>query len=455
MLKRLKRLQRDRGLVTVLTQGLVVLAGKFGSKLSGLVALAILTRTLGAEAFGVFALVRATVSLCDHLVNFQSWQAVIKFGAEAIEEERPADVRRLLKLALTLDSATAVLGAGVAAAVGFVAAQLFGWGPLESKLCALYGLVILSHLSGVPDGVFRLFDLYKVPAFIQNVTGAVLAGSVALGAFLGFGLTEFLVTYLVVEVAGNLAILILALREIDKRGYGSFLRADLTGMTERFPGIKRFVIATNLQSSLKKGQGELDMMVVGALTSPAAVGLYKAARQLGVIPRNVFNAFTVVIYSELSKLAAKRDRAAFARLLLRVSAVSLLGTLTFTAIGWFFSEDILRVVSGPDFVSAASVLSCFLLASVPGNLLAIRRRALVALGRPMTLLGLSVANTVVLVGLLYFFTSRYAIVGAAIAFVVHRFYVLALVSYFVRRAIKGLVPRDHEPEAAAAPLHAP
>ena len=57
----------------------------------GLVALALVARHLGPGGFGVIALLQSYTFTINWLVNFQTWQAIIRYGASLEgEQERPA-----------------------------------------------------------------------------------------------------------------------------------------------------------------------------------------------------------------------------------------------------------------------------------------------------------------------------------------------------------------------------
>ena len=68
------------------------LIGTSGAQAIGLVTLAILVQSLGVTQYAYFVLGQQYMTIVDALVNFQSWQAVIKFGADA---KTKGDERRL------------------------------------------------------------------------------------------------------------------------------------------------------------------------------------------------------------------------------------------------------------------------------------------------------------------------------------------------------------------------
>ena len=60
----------------------VLLSGGLLVSILGVVSVVLVARQLGPEIFGVFALFTSTVLVVDRLVNFQSWQAVVRYGSK-------------------------------------------------------------------------------------------------------------------------------------------------------------------------------------------------------------------------------------------------------------------------------------------------------------------------------------------------------------------------------------
>ena len=62
--------------------------GKFATALTSLVTLSLLTHHLGADLFGVIAVIQAVVTTADLYANFNTWQAIVRYGTQAIADQR-------------------------------------------------------------------------------------------------------------------------------------------------------------------------------------------------------------------------------------------------------------------------------------------------------------------------------------------------------------------------------
>ena len=98
----------------------VLLSGNLVSVLFDFVSLVVTARALGPTWFGVFVLIQTYVLVVDNLVNFQSWQAVIKYGADTLDEGDPDHFKSLIKFGTILDIASAIIATVIAIACIFL-----------------------------------------------------------------------------------------------------------------------------------------------------------------------------------------------------------------------------------------------------------------------------------------------------------------------------------------------
>jgi O-antigen/teichoic acid export membrane protein len=411
---------RDRAVRKVVRYGIPAAVGKLASSLAGLVTMALLTRQLGPALFGVVAVIRTVVGMIDQYANFNTWQAIIKYGTEAIAANRPQEVERVIKLGVVIDLVTGAVATVVVALLAFVIPAAFDWSPHESWLCALYGITLVTRVSGASDGLFRLADAYRAQAIWTSVSALLLTGAVAIAVVLDAGFDGCVYALIIGEVAGNIVVTAVSFVVARKAGYGNWLRSSLANVRIAFPGIVQFLVATNAQLTVKKTNAELDMVIVGAMLGKVASGLFRVIKQLGTIPGRVFMPFEQVVFTELARSAAAHDYRAFRRLLRRFTALVMVGSLAIWAITAAFAEPVIRVVAGADYVAAAPALRWFLLAMVLVIANTPALRALIALGRPGTLFFAELAALVVLVASLVIGASLWGLVGVSAAVLLHR-----------------------------------
>ena len=94
----------------------LLIGGDTVSAVLGVLTFAITARALGTEKLGMLILIDAYVRIVDKLINFQSWQFIIKYGSDALTAKDPSGFKALVKLGTIVDGFTAVIGCGVSVA---------------------------------------------------------------------------------------------------------------------------------------------------------------------------------------------------------------------------------------------------------------------------------------------------------------------------------------------------
>lgn len=414
-------------------------SGNVGAHLVGLVATVIAGRSLGAETFGTLALIQTYVLSVDMLVNFQSWQALITFGAEALERNDREEFKALVKMTTLLDIATAIAGCALAIACAGLYSRLQGWDSHITRLAMLYSLVILVHLSGAPTAVLRLFDRFRLLAVQMIAISFIRVVGVLIAVAFDAGLTTFVGVWIAAEATGYLVLLALGWRELARQGYRGVLRAPTAEARRRHPGLLSFVISTNLSLSLRQGVREADTMVVGATLGDAAAGVYKIAKQFAGILGKVADPLYQAVFPELARLWSAGRIVAFRALIVKAtvftSAGSALALLGFMALGELF----IRLTVGDEYVSGHGVMVAYMLGTVIAVAGFALSPAMLAMGRPRPGLVATFVSTIVYFPLLFWLIHIQGLIGAGLAYVAH---------YVVWTAIMGtLVARASRPPA--------
>jgi O-antigen/teichoic acid export membrane protein len=427
---------RDRALRRVLRLGLPVVFGKGVGSLSSLVTLALLTHHLDVAAFGVVAMVRTVVLVIDQYTNFNVWQAIVRYGTTAIAERRGQDVRQVIKLGFVIDLASGLAGAAVAAGLALLTPHLFDWTQHQASMCALYGLTLVPRAAGTADGIYRICDSYRAQAISTSMAAIVVSVAVGVAVVLDAGFDGVVLSLAVGETLGHVIIGLTAVWVARQYGHGGWWSAPLRGVRARFPGVVHFLLSTNGQLTVKKTQSELDMFVVAGLLGTAPAGLFRVVKQLGTIPGRILMPFEQVLFTELSRASAEGDFAGLWRLLRRSAVLLGSGALVIWVITALAAVPIIELVAGPDFVAAATALRWYIMAMVFLIAAAPVQRAMIALGRPGTLLLFEIATLAILAIALTIGAHGWGLAGVAAAIVFHKALQLVWSTWLVWRVIR-------------------
>lgn len=441
---------RDRAVQRVVRFGLPVTIGKAVTSVTGLVTLALLARHLGPTKFGVLALLRTVVVVTEQYANFNTWQAVIKYGTQATADGRREDVKRVIKLATVIDVTTAIIATLVIVGLAFVIPEVFDWSAELSILCVIYSVTVLTRVAGVADGIFRICDAYRVQAIASTISALSSTFAIVVAVLLDASLAGCVIALAIGEVVGNVFLTWAAFWVAAKHGFGGWLNSSLRGARRTFPGILHFMVTTNAQLTVRKTMGEADMFIVGGMLGAFASGLLRVIKQLGTLPARVFLPFEQVLFTELARFSAAGDFQSFRRLLRRSVGLATIGSLALWIVAAIAAEPIIRVVAGEAFSGAAPAFRWYLLAMVLGVANAPVLRSMILLGRPGTLFMLDLVTLVFLVGALIAGAWAWGLIGVSIALLVHRVLHIVCATWLVARLI-----RETESDRAAPLVPAP
>jgi O-antigen/teichoic acid export membrane protein len=351
------------------------------------------------------------------LVTFNAWQAVVKFGSEALEEDDRPALRQLIKFGFSLDVVGAIIGTILAVALSGPMITLLGWDQSLKPLLMVYSILILFNLSGTPIGILRLFDRFDLLSYTAMLSALVKLCGVLWGVVTQKGVLGFVVVYLITGIAGQLCQVFASLWVLHKQAVRGFVHQSLDDLSRRFPGIFDYVWTTYLNSTVVMFLREGSAILIAGLTTPAALGLYRIAQQVSRVLPMLSDPLYQATYPELSRMWAAEDRAAFFSLIKRttllVGAIGVSGWLVFIATG----QWVIVKTAGAAYAGAYLVAVVYMLAFVVGLCGVCLQPAMLAMGLPRkSLVSISIGTGFYLV-LLVPLVKTLGIMGASVAYV--------------------------------------
>ena len=311
-----------------------LVTGRGVNAVLSIVYLALATRTLGLDGFGYFAIILALGQTVTGLANFQTWQFVVRWGAE---EDGPADATGF---AIALDMLSVGLGLVLAAVLVSTAPM---WLPLPADLLPIafgYCVVSLLAIRTTPTGLLRLRFAYARATAAETVQPIVRAVGAGLAATVMPTVSGFVFAWAAAEIAVAVALWIAA---------GRMERIDLTRISLKHipaahPGAWRFVWSTNMSGSLNVGAKQVLILLIGAIGGETAAGGFRVASQLGQALVSLAQAVSKAIYPEL--VHAQDTAHDMAR---RMANIALVAGVLAVLITLFFGRWALDAIAGEEF----------------------------------------------------------------------------------------------------------
>lgn len=390
-----------------------LLAGKGVGGVFSLIYMGLVARSLGAEQFGIFALILAYVQAIAALAKFESWQTVIRYGAEHLEQNAPRRLRRILNFSAALDLGSALVGALVGVVGVYIIGPYLGWSETDETIAAYSCILLLFNIRGTPLGILRLYDRFDIAAYSEAVlpsirlTGALLAWSIAPSVF------SYLLVWVVAELVTALAIWWAALRELKIQS--PEVRAgplwDVADIRAENAGLWRFAWTTNFDFSLKQVWKHLPVLIVGWAVNEVAAGGFRIASNLTNALSKPSMALAWAIFPELARLKVTGPQE-IRKVVRKTTIASAIAGGIALALMLILGKPALWVLGGDDFLFAFPILILLAIAATVELCGLTLESAIVALGFPGAMLIMRAIVGVIYAALLFSIVPVYGTLGA-------------------------------------------
>lgn len=394
----------------------MLLTGRATNGLLSLATLSLMAHSLGIEQFGIIVLVQTYVLVLIAFATFQSWQAVIRYGAICLERKDVPAFQSLIKFTCILD----VVGVLFGFALGYFLAPVVGpyvdWTPEVIRYAQLYSFLILFTMVATPMGIMRLCDRFDLLAWQTVLTPFLRLVGVAGCALVDAPFYAYLAAWFVAGAAGGTLLVFLGWREAIRQGFLKGMTWSLKGITKDHPGLWKFSIISTLHASVQMIPAQMSTFIVGWVAGPAPAGLFKVGRDVATALSKPAELLNQSIYPEFARLGSKGSWHDFARLILRGGAMGGGAAVFLLVVALAFGTPFLTIFFGAEFAGAYWPL-VLLIASAGLTICGFPMDpALFAMGRPGIALRIGTIVIIVLyLPMLVVMTDLYGAVGAAAA----------------------------------------
>lgn len=412
-----------------------LMTGNVGNAIIMIGSIALATRALGPEAFGILAMGLAVGRVCERIVRFESWQPLVRYVAS---EEGASDQDRLSRLylfGLILDVIGAVVAALLSMVVVLALVPLFDLPVDLVTVVAIYAFAIVLNLRGMASAVLRMAGMFRTMAYIVFVAGFLRLFLAFVFYLAGSGLEVFMAVWTVSQIVDALLFNYIAFRQLKKQGTPSPLRARIGNLRRDFPGFLGFAFTTNASSALRTITHEADTLIVGALTDSSSAGFYHLAKRMAKVAMQCGEMIQMVIYPDLARMWADRVRSDFRKTILGVQAL-LAGIIGAILIGTILlGKPLIAFAFGAAFTPAYAILVAHLVAVLLILHSAPSRSALLAMNRPTYVLATAAVSTVVFLAVALHAIPIYGAIGASYAHIAFGAWTAVLLDFALWRQL--------------------
>ncbi|EZP59692.1 lipopolysaccharide biosynthesis protein [Exiguobacterium sp. RIT341] len=284
----------------------VALSGDSISSVINVIVLISSIKVLGNTDYGLFVLAQAYMLVLDTIFNFQTWQAIIKYGTDALFKKENYKFAAYVKAGAIVDIFSAILGFTISICVVSIVIKLLNWPDYIKGIIIISCLEILFRFINTPTGVLRLINKFELVAYQKIITSILRLASVGI-----FYLTNqdsliiFTAFYLTSNIIGNIILIIFSIKEVSKIvPFRDILKSKINLVEKDF---YKFLGWTNISSTVDLPAKQLDIFLVSTF-SIDLVAVYKLFKQIVEILGKLTSPLTQVIMPQFSKLVAENNK---------------------------------------------------------------------------------------------------------------------------------------------------
>ncbi|WP_321297633.1 lipopolysaccharide biosynthesis protein [Marinifilum fragile] len=250
----------------------------------GFIVLVVIAKKISIEEFGVIGIIQSYTLTVGTLLNFQTWQTIIKYYPRI--KNNSELVQSLLKYSFRLDFITAII------------AFVFGIGLLELvyqtinlpeiyKHCAqIHLLSILTKLNGTATGYLRVLDKYHLFFKSQVIAGFVKLSLVMLVLWMNLEFVYIIVAFVLAEVTYDIVLNTSFYNVLKEDALHRFLNKKIILIKEKYKDIFDFSLYTNFISSFDTIIFQADVLIVSGFFGVSYAGCFKMIKVIvGLINR--------------------------------------------------------------------------------------------------------------------------------------------------------------------------
>ena len=392
----------------------VVLRGRGIAAIFNLAATALMAHGLRATEFGLVILLHTYVLAVRGILNFRTYEAIVRFGVPLHENGENKKLKKLFRTTTLIDLTSAI----AATLLGIFAASFAGgflhWDAQMISLAGLYSLVMLTTVSNTPNGILRLYDRFDALSIFYTVgpairiTGVVFAwaADADMSIYIAIWATAFVLENTWLFIRGHLELK----KHINSHIWHGGNWREICKTSREF---RHFIAVIYWQTNVDLLPKHLSVLLAGSLLGPAAAGMFRLARDFSSILTKPAMMLREVLFPDLTRILHTKSEGFHELGFQAVKAAGVVGLLL-VLLSIPAAGPILGII-GPEYTEAASLLTLMLLAATFELAGAPLRAAAYAMGKVAHILRIHVFSILIYLGLFYVLTPVMGLPGPGIA----------------------------------------
>ncbi|HNQ61394.1 MAG TPA: oligosaccharide flippase family protein [Bacteroidia bacterium] len=400
----------------------------------------LIARGLGVSVYGTYVVVVAFVGLIQEFLNLNIGTALIRYGAVYHAEGRKDKLMALVKVSLFFSFIMAAVSIVLIALLSRISYSTFISEPgLEWFIVAYAAAASVTYLNSVSRGLLRLYYKFRLSSIIQMIMDVMETIAIAIAViFYPRDLNIFFVAVIITRFLNGFICNALAFWELRKElgvvehSPVALIKGDLTEF-------KKYVLGNSLGNSLKTLISQGDIVLLRALTSAEQVGLYNVAKKLAYAVLTLSDPLVQSVFPQFSRMLAEKKFAETRKMILRISSLALVPAILFMVLAIAFSQSIIGLVYGAEYLSAAGSFGFFIIGATTASVTFWMLPLVLSLGLIKERLGIYVITIIVGVLLSIMIVPSQQAQGMALVLLITNVLNLVLFGYLANKKIANAI----------------
>ncbi len=400
----------------------------------------LMARILGVKNYGIYTAVIASASFINKLVDFRAFEAVIRFMAKYTEANEQKKAVSALSLSGMVDLSGGLMFFLLMLFLSGFFAEKIVKAPGAKTYIILYSLYLfVLTTNSTIGGTLRYLNKYSVDA-AYGVAKAIFlfAGIIILLFFTKHPLIAFFYLYVsmaFVFLPVKYGIFIYFLKKKDMFALDWFRFWKYLNKNE-IKEILKFLLHTNISSSLYLSVKFADVLIIGYILNPYSVGIYKVAKSITSVLRRIVNPMYVAIYPELSNIFAQHNRKEFKTFIAKILRLTLVLLVPALLLYIVFTKQIIVLLVSAKYTSSVNIARIMTFGVAIDAMFFWLYPALLSMSMTGEYVKLTLISTVLFLLAGIPLTRQWGAVGMAGAYSLFYIIQIALSYYYFNRALK-------------------
>lgn len=385
----------------------------------------VLARNLSVEEYGLVYAIISLVTLFSIFVGFAVPPvSLVKYISEFKTKNEPEKIKKLINIIYTLHFVSAMIIGLIFIIFSKGISKNYLGSENYSNLIVLYSIFfIILPLFALLKEIFRGFQKIKYFALANISQSFFLLMFTFLFISLGYGIKSVFIAHILSVIFSLIIFYSIFIKKVFHLSNPFSFSLDRSLMKK----LSVFAFPIFLTSLFDIVYGRLDSILLSKFASLSEVGLYNAAYPTVSSAWGILSSVIIFLVPIISEISAKKE---YDKIRLAVNTLykyAFMIVLPITIIVFLFSETILNILFGSEYVAAAFALKILSLGILMQVLIKINNAVFIGSANTKVMMKFLIVGSIVNIILNVVLIPRLGITGAAIA-LVSSFFVILLIS---------------------------